>query len=161
MTTLATDGKVGQDALCLVRTFDAPLDLVFGVWAEPEHMKHWLGPRDWICTSCTLDFRPGGRWRACIVSPEKKESWMGGVYREIVANARLVFTFAWEGGRDQPGVDQLVTVTFSEHRGRTTQTFHQAPFLREEARDQHIGGWTQVFDKEETYLATLAKGGDE
>jgi len=157
MTSLTTDGGASGHELCLVRTFDAPIDLVFGIWADAAHMKSWLGPREWVCTDCDLDFRPGGRWRACIVSPEK-ESWMGGVYREIVANERLVFTFAWEDGRDQPGVEQLVTVTFTEHRGRTTQTFHQAPFLREQSRDQHLGGWTQVFDKEESYLATLAKG---
>ncbi len=160
MTALVTEGKLGKDALCIVRTFVAPLDLVFGLWADAEHMKNWLGPRDWLCTSCDIDFRPGGRWRACIVSPEKKASWMGGVYREIVANERLVFTFAWEDGRDQPGIEQLVTVTFTAHAGRTTQTFHQAPFLHEDARDQHIGGWNQVFDKEQTYVESLAKGAE-
>ena len=84
---------------------------------------------------------------------------MGVVYREIVPNERLVFTFAWEDGRDQPGVQTLVTVTFAERDGKTTQTFHQRPFVHEASRDSHIGGWNECFDRQQRYAEGLAQKG--
>ncbi len=143
--------------LSISRTFDAPMDLVYEVWTSAEHMKRWLGPKEFTCTAMEMDFRIGGKWRACIVAEKYGENWMGGVYREITPNERIVFSFAWEDGRDQPGVEQLVTVTFREENGKTVQTFHQGPFLHEEARDGHVGGWNQVFDKELAYLEGCSK----
>ena len=145
--------------LLITRIFDAPAALVFRIWEQPEHMMRWLGPKDFACTSLKLDFRPGGAWRACIESEATGRSWMGGQYREIERDKRIVYTFAWEDGRDQPGVETLVTVTFTEQEGRTVQNFHQAPFLNLEARDSHIGGWNQCFDKEQAYAEDLAKRG--
>lgn len=144
-------------ALTIERTFAAPAALVFSLWADAHHLRNWLGPHDFTCTAAELDFRVGGAWRACIVSDEYGESWMGGRYAEIVPGQRLVFTFAWADGRDQPGVETRVTITFEEQRdGRTKQTFHQAPFVHEEARDSHIGGWNQAFDKEQGYGEGIA-----
>jgi uncharacterized protein YndB with AHSA1/START domain len=81
---------------------------------------------------------------------------MGGTYREIERDRRLVFTFAWEDGRDQPGVPTLVTITFEEQGEGTVMAFHQSPFVHVEARDSHIGGWSQVFDKLQAYVETLS-----
>lgn len=78
--------------------------------------------------------------------------------REIEPDKRIVLTFAWEGGRDQPGVDTLVTVTFTEKDGRTIQSFHQAPFIHIEGRDSHIQGWNSAFDKEQAYTQGLYRG---
>jgi uncharacterized protein YndB with AHSA1/START domain len=157
MTQTTGTGKPAEHELSITRTFAAPLPLVFRIWQEREHMIRWLGPKDFTCTSLELDFRPGGAWRACIVSDAYGESWMGGRYREIVKDSRIVYTFAWEDGRDQPGVETLVTVTFEAVGGKTVQTFHQAPFLHVEARDSHIGGWNQSFDRERDYAERLAR----
>ena len=156
--TTSTKPRLGDDELLITRTFDAPVALVFRIWAEREHMIRWLGPKGFTCTSLELDFRPGGRWRACIVSEEYGESWMGGHYREIEQEKRIVYTFACEDGPDQPGVETLVTVTFTEQDGKTVQAFHQAPFTRVEARDSHIGGWNECFDREQAYVESLARG---
>ena len=158
MTAEPNTRKVADDELLIVRTFDAPVELVFRIWAEREHMIRWLGPKDFTCTSLEMDFRPGGKWRACIASEAYGESWMGGEYREIERGKRIVYTFAWEDGPDQPGVETLVTVTFTEQNGRTVQTFHQAPFIHVEARDSHIGGWNECFDREQAYAEDLARG---
>lgn len=149
--------KVADDELLITRTFDAPASLVFRIWAERDHMMRWLGPTGFTCTSLEMDFRPGGKWRGCIVSDEYGESWMRGEYREIERGTRIVYTFAWEDGRDQPGIETLVTVTFTEQDGKTVQTFHQAPFTRVEARDSHISGWNECFDREQAYAEDLAK----
>ena len=152
----STEASPKTHALTIERTFAAPAALVFAVWSNEGHMRNWLGPRDFTCTACDLDFRVGGAWRACIVSEAYGESWMGGRYVDIVPGERIVFTFAWEDGRDQPGVETRVTLTFEEHAGKTKQIFHQAPFLHEDARDSHIGGWNQAFDKEQAYAEALA-----
>lgn len=151
------DLSPGGHELSITRTFDAPAMLVFQIWAEREHMQQWLGPRGFTCTSLELDFRPGGAWRGCIESEQYGASWMGGVYREIVPGQRLVFTFAWEESPGRPGVETLVTVTFVEHEGKTTQTFHQVPFASVESRDSHIDGWGECFGRQQRYVERLAR----
>jgi uncharacterized protein YndB with AHSA1/START domain len=147
----------GGHELLITRTFDAPASLVFRIWAQREHLVRWWGPKGFTCTHLDLDFRAGGAWRACVESAAHGKSWMGGVFREIEADRRIVFSFAWEDGRDQPGVDTLVTVTLTEKDGRTIQTFHQAPFVHVAGRDSHIAGWSSVFDRELLYAERLAR----
>jgi uncharacterized protein YndB with AHSA1/START domain len=155
MNATAEGERPGAYELCITRTFAAPVSLVYRLWAERGHMLRWWGPKEFTCTSLEMDFRPGGTWRACIESAQYGQSWMGGRYVEIEKERRLVFTFAWEDGRDQPGVDTLVTVTFAEQGARTLQTFRQAPFVHREARDSHVGGWNSAFDCEAAYAAEL------
>jgi uncharacterized protein YndB with AHSA1/START domain len=92
-----------------------------------------------------------------IASPQHGENWFGGVYREIVPNRRLVFTFAWDNDGPSTGVETLVTITFEERGDKTVQTFHQRPFLSVERRDSHVGGWTEAFAKLDAYAAKTAK----
>lgn len=159
MTAGVEAERLADHELLITRTFDAPVALVFRIWEQREHMIRWLGPKAFTCTSLDLDFRPGGAWRACIESEAYGKSWMGGQFREIEKYRRIVFTFSWEDGRDQPGVDTLVTVTFTEQDGKTVQTFHQAPFLTVEGRDSHVGGWNECFDREQAYAESLAEKG--
>jgi uncharacterized protein YndB with AHSA1/START domain len=148
---------LADDELLITRTFDAPASLVFRMWTDPEHMKHWMGPKDFTCPEADIDFRVGGAYRAMIRSGAHGENWFGGVYREIVENRRLVFTFAWDNDGPSAGIETLVTITFEERDGKTVQTFHQRPFLSAERRDSHVGGWTQAFDKLEAYAVAIAK----
>ena len=92
------------------RLFEAPRDLVWRAWSNPEVLVLWMGPVEWPAVSATCDFRVGGAWRICLRSPETGEDlWQGGVYREIDAPRRLVFTFKWdESHEDGPPVDTLV-----------------------------------------------------
>jgi uncharacterized protein YndB with AHSA1/START domain len=139
--------------LTITRVFDAPRSLVFKVWTEPEHLVRWWGPRDWTTPSLKADIRPGGAYRICILSRKGEESWMRGVYREIVAPERLVFTFAWEDAAGKPGHETLVTVTFAEQNGKTKLTFHQAIFETVSSRDAHHEGWSECLDRLAAYLA--------
>ncbi len=77
-----------ERVLEIERIFDAPRSLVFKAWTEPGHLVHWYGPRGFTLPSCKLDLRPGGSWRSCMLSPEGREYWVKGVYREIVEPAR-------------------------------------------------------------------------
>ena len=146
--------------LSITRTFNAPASAVWEIWSKREHMIRWWGPKDFETTHLELDFRVGGAYRACIYNDAYGgENWMSGHFVELIPNERIVMTFKW--GRDDPsaGVETLITVTLSERDGKTTQTFHQTPFLNVESRDSHIGGWTSFIDKEQAYVECLAKGG--
>ena len=158
MAPQASARKPADDELLITRTFDAPVALVFRIWEKREHMIRWLGPENFSCTSLELDFRPGGEWRACIESKEYGKSWMGGRYREIERDKRIVYTFAWDPS-DGPSVETVVTVTFVQKNGKTVQSFHQTPFLTVDSRDSHIGGWNSCFNREEAYVEMLAKEG--
>jgi uncharacterized protein YndB with AHSA1/START domain len=155
MPTRPDAESMADDELLIVRSFVAPAALLFQMWSDPSHMKRWLGPAAFTCIAADLDFRVGGAWRACIQSAERGARWMGGRYREIAPGRRIVMTFAWEDGRDPPGVETLVTIDFVERDGTTTQRFHQAPFKTIEDRDGHIEGWTQTFDKEKAHAEGL------
>jgi uncharacterized protein YndB with AHSA1/START domain len=144
--------------LAITRTFNAPARTVFAIWTTREHMIKWWGPKDFETTHLELDFRVGGAYRACIYRADYGENWMHGRFVEIVPNERIVFTFQWEGKADGIGAETLITVTFSEHDGKTTQTFHQAPVLDTDLRDSHIGGWSELIDKEQTYAEHMAQG---
>lgn len=144
---------LGGDSLTLTRLFDAPPALVFKAWTGPEHVARWWGPKDFTVPSCEWDFRPGGRWRACMRSAEGAEYRSRGVFREIAAPERLVFTFAWE---EPDALETLVTVTLSEQDGKTRLTFHQTPFKSRRQRDSHLEGWGECMDRLADHLASAA-----
>lgn len=150
-TANATNAKP-QHELVITRTFDAPRRLVFRAWTRPEHMVRWLGPKDFTAPSCTMDFRPGGAYRACIRSPDGKDYWMRGIYREIVEPERLIFTFAWEEEGER-GRETLITVTFGEQGEKTRMTFRHAFFESVEERDSHHEGWSECLDRLAQFLA--------
>lgn len=137
----------------ITRLFDAPPELVFKVWSSAEHVARWLGPKDFTCTACEIDFRPGGAWRACIRSPEGADYWFRVVYRQITAPNRIAFTFAWE---EPDALETQVTVTFATENGKTRMTFTQTPFRSAESRDSHAGGWSECFDRLGAYISKVA-----
>jgi uncharacterized protein YndB with AHSA1/START domain len=146
----------GSRELVITRLFDAPRELVFEAWTDPKHLAQWWGPRDFPAALVKLDVRPGGAWRHCLRSTETgNDLWHRGVFREIVAPERLVFTFAWEEEGER-GLETLVTVTFADERGKTRMTLRQTPFQSDAERDGHQGGWNSTFDRLAEHLAHLA-----
>lgn len=142
--------------LLIVRTFDAPAALVFRLWSEPEHFRRWMGPDGFQCEDVEMDFRVGGAYRGLIRSPRTGESHFAGTYRDIEPGRRIVFSFAWREG-PSAGIETIVSVLLEERDGRTTQTFHQTPFLSAERRDLHRHGWNGTFDRLGTYAARFVE----
>jgi uncharacterized protein YndB with AHSA1/START domain len=138
----------------ITRVFDAPRELVFACWTEPEHLQHWQGaPRGFTVTSSESDIRPGGFFRICMRSPEGVDHWLEGGYREIVWPQRLVFTHVWLDADKKPGKETLVTVTLVERNGKTELTLRQSGFASLESRDGHRHGWNSALDVLADYLA--------
>jgi uncharacterized protein YndB with AHSA1/START domain len=141
--------------LVLSRVFDAPRPLVFAAWTEAACAARWWGPKGFVSVSCEMDVRPGGRWRRAMRSPAGSLHIASGVYREIAAPERLVFSYAWEDADGRPGPETLVTVSFAERDGKTELTLRQAVFETVTARDAHRGGWASCLDRFADYLASL------
>src|SRR5688500_12396093 len=90
--------KLADYELLISRTFDAHPSLMFDLWTDPAHFKHWMGPGKYECRHAEMDLRVGGGYRGMIYAEDSGESWFDGVYREIEPNTRLVFTFKWDHG---------------------------------------------------------------
>ncbi|MGH1419632.1 MAG: SRPBCC family protein [Hyphomicrobiaceae bacterium] len=150
-----TDQSVsGNDlGLTIVRVFDAPRELMFRMWSEKAHMTRWFGPDDSTIEDADMDFRVGGAWHSTLRSPSGNVHRMQGIYREIVANERIVFTHAWVQEEGGLGWETLVTVTFSDDGGKTKLTFQQGEFETMNARDMHVDGWTKTLNGLEAHLA--------
>ena len=142
-----------DDELVINRVFDAPRDLVWKAWTDPEMMKEWSAPRGFTLPISEGDLRPGGAWRAQMRKDDGTELDLGGVYRQITAPERLVFTHAWMDENGNPGPETLVTVTFADRGGKTEMNFRQSGFDSVESREGHSGGWNECFDKLAELLA--------
>jgi len=141
--------------LIIERAFAAPRDLVFKMWTVREHVSLWLAPRGFTITQSDADVRPGGAWRSCMRSPEGVDHCVGGVYRDVVENERLVFTHAWDGDKGKPGHETVVTLTLEDYGGDTKVRLRQEVFDSVETRDGHRDGWTESLDKLGKHLAAL------
>jgi len=151
----ATLSKPDARELVIARVINVPRALVFKMWTDPRHAKHWWGPKDYPATRMSMDARPGGKWRNCLTSTaDGRDLWQHGVFREVVPPERLAFTFVWEeeGGR---GIETLVTVTFEEIDGKTRLTLRQSPFQSDGERDGHGYGWNSTFDRLEEHLLDI------
>ena len=146
-----------DDELRLDREFEAPLALVWRLWESRDHMIRWWGPEKFTCIELDWELGPGRPWRASMASKEfgRRVSRMGGVIREVEKTRRIIFTFKWDSDSGED-TDTLVTVAFSERDGKTVQTFHQTPFSSVRVRDEHIGGWTSLINKQQLYAENLA-----
>lgn len=139
--------------LVITRVFDAPRDLVWKAWTEPERIKQWSAPKGFTIPVADGELRPGGEWKSCMRKPDGTDLWLAGVYQEIDAPHRLVFTHAWLDENGKPGPETLVTVTLTERAGKTEMSFRQSGFDSLESRDGHAGGWNECFDRLEELLA--------
>lgn len=90
-----TDTDRPQDAVVIERTFDAPLDLMWQMWTDPEHFKAWYGPEGATVPVARMDVRVSGTRLVCmeVRTPNgPMKMWFTGEYREVVEHERLVYT---------------------------------------------------------------------
>ena len=105
------------------RVFDAPRDLVFAAFADPEHLAQWWGPNGFTTTTSAFDFRPGGVWRIVMHGPDGRDYQNRVTYEEIDPPSRLVYRHG--GGDDVEPVQFTQTLTFTDlGNGKTGLTWH-------------------------------------
>ncbi len=149
----------GDREIVMTRKFDAPRRLVFDALTKPELVKQWLlGPPGWSMPVCEIDLKVGGAYRYVWRHDDGKEMGMGGVYREIVPQERVVCTELFDDVW-YPG-ESLNTTTLVEQGGRTTLT-STILYISREARDGVLKsgmerGVTASYDRLAELLASLA-----
>ena len=142
MTEPATEA-VARREITITRIYDAPRELVWKAWTEPERLARWWGKRGWTTppSSVTMDVRPGGVFRLNSISEDDgREMPLDTVYREVVEPERLAFG------------DATVTLTDLAD-GRTEMTFHTTIETTEKIREAAVGGLSSAFDRLAEQLA--------
>jgi uncharacterized protein YndB with AHSA1/START domain len=157
----SADNTPGDDGMTreleITRVFKAPRKLVYEAWTDPKHMTEWWGPGVFTNHSCVLDVRPGGAWQIIMRSPDGMDYPCRGVYREVVAHQRLVFTNNAYDAQDKQLLDGLTTVEFAEDPGGTRLTLNTkvtglvdfAPMMLRGME----AGWNQSLDSLAKHLA--------
>ncbi|MDF5751385.1 SRPBCC domain-containing protein [Spongiactinospora sp. TRM90649] len=145
----ATEYEIARDFAAV------PPEQVYAAWTRPERLARWFGPRIFTTPPdrVVLDPRPGGSWQATMLGEDGFEVTLGGVYREAVPPARLVFT---TGDPDDPGdaPASVVTVTLEERPDGTAMRFHQFGInTTAEHAEQARAGWMEFFDRLTEHLA--------
>ena len=94
------------------RLFDAPRELVFSAFTDPEHLAQWWGPNGFTTTMRIFEFRPGGVWRFVMHGPDGRDYQNRITYEEIVRPERIVYRH--DGGEDVEPVQFSQTLTFED-----------------------------------------------
>lgn len=113
----------------------------------PMHLKQWSAPRGFTVPVSQGDLRVGGKWRACMVTPQKEKLWLGGEYQQIIQNELLVFTHAWDENGGKRSSETLVTVRFSDYGTKTKLVLEQTGFTSAESAAGHEGGWSECLER--------------
>lgn len=135
----------------LTRTLNAPRDLVFRAWTEPEMMARWWGPHHFTNPVCRIDARPGGEIYILMRAPDGTDYPMTGTFREVAPPQRLVFISAALDAQGKPLLESLTTVTFAEQDGKTVLTVQAnavgfAPIAAQMLEGMQAG-WTQSLER--------------
>jgi uncharacterized protein YndB with AHSA1/START domain len=151
-SSAARDAELAaRPSLTLTRRFATAPEKVYAAWADPEKLVQWFGPGSVEAGSvkAEIDLRVGGHYRISF-NANGQYNQVGGVYREVVPNERLVFSWAWHS---TPERESLVTVLLKPDGAGTLLTFRHEQFVDATARDNHVRGWTELLGKLENYLA--------
>jgi uncharacterized protein YndB with AHSA1/START domain len=139
-----------KPSLTLKRQLKAAPARVFAAWTEPDKIVKWFGPDAGPVKDASIDPRVGGRYAITFYTEDGEQHHVSGLYREVVPNEKLVFTWAW---RTMPGRESLVTVLIKPDGTGSLLTLFHEQFFDEAARDRHRQGWGGCIDKLERYLA--------
>ncbi|MDQ3250481.1 MAG: SRPBCC family protein [Chloroflexota bacterium] len=141
--------------IVMTRIFNAPRELVFKAYTDPEAIPQWWGLRSATTTVDKMDVRPGGVWRFVQQDTQGNEFAFNGEYREIVPPERLVNTFEFEG---MPGHIIVDTAIFEAQPNGTTRLTVTSRFASLEDREGMLqsgmeGGANETWDRLAEYLA--------
>ena len=151
--------SVSKDAVVIERIFNAPVDLIWQLWTQPEQFQKWYGPQGMTIPVANMDVRVGGKRLICMemqMPDRNTKMWFTGEYVEVVPNKRLVFTdsMADENGNvmspsamgmpdGHPETTEVI-VELEDLGGRTKMVMTHAGVP---ADSGGAGGWNQAFDK--------------
>jgi uncharacterized protein YndB with AHSA1/START domain len=152
-----TEAATAQE-ITIRRVFDAPRELVWKAWTEPEQLARWWGPHGWTnpLETITMDVRPGGAFRVVSISDEDgTEMPSQGVYREVVEQERLVLDEPAEDAWHEGAVSELTFTDLGD--GRTELVLRATIQTSAEMRAAAEAGMAGSLDR---LAELLAEGGN-
>ena len=161
MTTATGNTAASEPVITIVRVFDAPRELVFKAWTDPEQLAQWWGPHGVTVPYIAVDVRTGGTWRIDMQATDGTIYPNKGVYLEVVPPERIVFTDEIDADvtvwGDNPPPSSVSTMLFEEVDGMTRlttitrlQTIEQRDAMLEVG---HEAGWNESLDRLAELLA--------
>jgi uncharacterized protein YndB with AHSA1/START domain len=149
----------GKQEFFVEREFDAPRELVFRAFSEPDLLVQWLGPCNLKMVIDKYDNRSGGEYRFLHIDEKGNEFGFNGVIHEVARPERMIRTFEFEGLPERGHVS-LETALFKELPGNRTKLTIQSVFKSVEDRDGMIGsgmehGMNEGFDKLDQLLMQM------
>lgn len=138
-----------KPSLTIKRRIAAPPAKVFAAWTDPKKIEQWFITPKAKSLTAKADVRVGGRYQITAHKLDGELHEVSGVYREIVPNEKLVFTWAW---RTTPERESLVTVLIKPDGDGSILTLTHEQFFDEAARDLHNEGWNAVLTNFEKFV---------
>jgi uncharacterized protein YndB with AHSA1/START domain len=148
---------VKEKELVLKRVFNAPRERVWKAWTDPRQLAQWWGPAGFTNPVCEADVRPGGAIRIDMRGPDGAVYPMTGVYREVVAPERLVFTASALDEKGRPLFEVLNTVTFAKQGGKTLLTVRAQVVNKTAGADAYLEGMEEGWSQSLVRLDALLK----
>ena len=140
-----------RPSLTLKRFYPVAPEKVWRAWTDAQALSRWFGPGGpEPVAAAELDVRVGGRFRVLFGGADGREHEVQGVYKAVMPNRRLVFTWTWP--RTSPERESLVTIEFMKAGRGTELVFTHAQHFDESVRDNHLRGWSETFVKLEAFL---------
>ena len=161
---MTTQNKNAEDTtgreIVMSRVFDAPRELVWQAWTDPQHVVHWWGPRGFGTTIKKMDFRVGGVWEHVMRGPDGVNYPNKSTFQDIVPFERIFYTHG--GGREHgPGASFTATWTFEVVAPGQTRLTGRLLFPTADARDfvarefGAVEGGKQTLERLSEYLPTM------
>jgi len=160
VTMMKNEVQKPDDAtLILKRMLNAPQELAFKAWTSPEHIQQWMQPEPgMVVPLANMDLRVGGKYRIQMKMPDGEYFTAVGVFKEVKAPERLVYTWDWE--KDGSGAEfgevegkpSLITVEFLKRGERTEMVLTHSRFATVESRDSHAQGWGKIVESFATFV---------
>jgi uncharacterized protein YndB with AHSA1/START domain len=151
--------STAERTLTFTRILDAPRDVVWRAWTDPAHLVWYLNPQSPRDEPIHVDLRVGGAWRLRMFISEETDYITGGIYREIVPNEKLVFTWGAIGGWPEydpadPDANPVITIVLNELAGSTEMTtvIELREGMSDERAQYFLGsgmqeGWPMTIDR--------------
>lgn len=155
---MTEDTVTQQKQFTITRIFDAPRELVWRAWTDPDEAAIWWHPRgiETPRESVHIDARVGGQYAYTMIAPDGTQYPTAGEYSEITPPERLVFT--WGSPGDDRAFVPVISVHLAEHGDsgeQTLMTFHVQGYDGRPGDDDVYDGWDQAFDLLEAHLPEL------
>jgi len=144
--------ELEKRTLTLKRTFNAPIQLVWQAWTQPEHIAQWWGPKGMETKVIAHDFRIGGTWKYTMAMPDGNEFIADGIYSDIVELEKIFSSANFKPMTEGVEIQSL----FEEAGDKTNFTFNCVHATEEYCKQQEqmgfYNGWGSVFERLDEYL---------